>query len=225
MSKPAEGSAETEISAEIIRGIFERRLAPAVVEQLLAGLPDAGKVQLLLRIAVVARRNAVLVDVANRVSDTLSLDAERSSLFLHNAETGELFSRVMQGNTVGEVRFPAGQGIAGSVFTSGAGEIIPDAYADPRFNQAVVRDTGYRTRNILCMLIATRGGNKVGVMEILNKKGGGEFRAFAAVDDRDLMTGFTQIPGHRNARDPAPRTTMFIGLRYGRFQGVLKNIH
>ncbi|MFZ9561252.1 MAG: hypothetical protein ACO273_03110 [Burkholderiales bacterium] len=75
------------------------------------------------------------------------------------------------------------------------------------------------------MLIATRGGNKVGVMEILNKKGGGEFRAFAAVDDRDLMTGFTQIPGHRNARDPAPRTTMFIGLRYGRFQGVLKNIH
>ncbi|MFZ9561251.1 MAG: GAF domain-containing protein [Burkholderiales bacterium] len=142
MSKPAEGSAETEISAEIIRGIFERRLAPAVVEQLLAGLPDAGKVQLLLRIAVVARRNAVLVDVANRVSDTLSLDAERSSLFLHDAETGELFSRVMQGNTVGEVRFPAGQGIAGSVFTSGAGEIIPDAYADPRFNQAVVRDTG-----------------------------------------------------------------------------------
>jgi len=112
------------------------------VEQLLAGLPDAGKVQLLLRIAVVARRNAVLVDVANRVSDTLSLDAERSSLFLHDAETGELFSRVMQGNTVGEVRFPAGQGIAGSVFTSGAGEIIPDAYADPRFNQAVVRDTG-----------------------------------------------------------------------------------
>ncbi|MFZ9151005.1 MAG: GAF domain-containing protein, partial [Burkholderiales bacterium] len=130
-----------------------RRLVPAVVEQLLAGLPDAGKVQLLLRIAVVARRNAVLVDVANRVSDTLSLDAERSSLFLHDAETGELFSRVMQGNTVGEVRFPAGQGIAGSVFTSGAGEIIPDAYADPRFNQAVVRDTGYRTRNILCMLI------------------------------------------------------------------------
>lgn len=128
-------------SAAYLNAVW-RRLVPAVVEQLLAGLPDAGKVQLLLRIAVVARRNAVLVDVANRVSDTLSLDAERSSLFLDNAETGELFSRVMQGNTVGEVRFPAGQGIAGSVFTSGAGEIIPDAYADPRFNQAVVRDTG-----------------------------------------------------------------------------------
>jgi adenylate cyclase len=157
MSKPAAGSADTEISAEIIRSILERRLAPAAVEQLLADLPDAGKAQLLLRIAGVARRNSALVDVANRVSDTLSLDvlfvrllevvtesldAERSSLFLHNAETGELFSRVMQGNTVGEGRFPAGQGIAGSVFTSGAGEIIPDAYADPRFNQAVVRDTG-----------------------------------------------------------------------------------
>ena len=74
MSKPTAGGADTEISAEIVRGILERRLAPAAVEQLLAELPDAGKAQLLLRIAAVARRNAALVDVANRVSDTLSLD-------------------------------------------------------------------------------------------------------------------------------------------------------
>ena len=63
-----------ELSAEIVRGILERRLAPAAIEQLLAELPEAGKAQLLLRIAAVARRNAALVDVANRVSDTLSLD-------------------------------------------------------------------------------------------------------------------------------------------------------
>mgnify|MGYP000496979826 CR=1 FL=1 len=187
MSKPAAGSAETEISAEIVRGILERRLAPAAVEQLLAELPDAGKAQLLLRIAAVARRNAALVDVANRVSDTLSLDvlfvrllevvtesldAERSSLFLHDAETGELFSRVMQGNAVGEVRFPAGQGIAGSVFTSGAGEIIPDAYADPRFNRWVDTETGYRTRNLLCVPIRNNRGEVIGVTQALNKRAG-----------------------------------------------------
>ena len=187
MSKPAAGSAETEISAEIIRGILERRLAPAAVEQLLSELPDAGKAQLLLRIAAVARRNSALVDVANRVSDTLSLDvlfvrllevvtesldAERSSLFLHDAETGELFSRVMQGNAVGEVRFPAGQGIAGSVFTSGAGEIIPDAYADPRFNRWVDTETGYRTRNLLCVPIRNNRGEVIGVTQALNKRAG-----------------------------------------------------
>ena len=37
-----------EISAEIVRGILERRLAPAAIERLLAELPDAGKAQLLL---------------------------------------------------------------------------------------------------------------------------------------------------------------------------------
>lgn len=187
MSKPAAGSAEMEISAEIVRGILERRLAPAAVERMLAELPDAGKAQLLLRIAAVARRNAALVDVANRVSDTLSLDvlfvrllevvtesldAERSSLFLHDAETGELFSRVMQGNAVGEVRFPAGQGIAGSVFTSGAGEIIPDAYADPRFNRWVDTETGYRTRNLLCVPIRNNRGEVIGVTQALNKRAG-----------------------------------------------------
>lgn len=187
MSKPTAGSAETEISAEIVRGILERRLAPAAVEQLLAELPDAGKAQLLLRIASVARRNSALVDVANRVSDTLSLDvlfarllevvtesldAERSSLFLHDAETSELFSRVMQGNAVGEVRFPAGQGIAGSVFTSGAGEIIPDAYADPRFNRWVDTETGYRTRNLLCVPIRNNRGEVIGVTQALNKRAG-----------------------------------------------------
>ena len=40
-----------EISAEVVRGILEHRLTPAAVERLLAELPDAGKAQLLLRIA------------------------------------------------------------------------------------------------------------------------------------------------------------------------------
>jgi len=176
-----------EISAEIVRGILERRLAPAAIERLLAELPDAGKAQLLLRIAGVARRNAALVDVANRVADTLSLDvlfarllevvtesldAERGSLFLHDADTGELFSRVMQGNAVGEVRFPVGQGIAGSVFSSGRGEIIPDAYADPRFNRWVDTETGYRTRNLLCVPIRNNRNEVIGVTQALNKRSG-----------------------------------------------------
>lgn len=176
-----------EISAEVIRSILERRLEPAAVERVLAGLQDAEKTQLLLRIAAMARRNAALVDVANRVSDTLSLDVlfprllevvtesldvERSSLFLYDAETGELFSRVMQGNAVGEVRFPVGQGIAGSVFTSGRGEIIPDAYADSRFNRWVDTETGYRTRNLLCVPIRNNRNEVIGVTQALNKRAG-----------------------------------------------------
>ncbi|MCW5603978.1 MAG: GAF domain-containing protein [Burkholderiales bacterium] len=147
------------------------------------------------------RRTTALVDVANRVSDTLSLDvlfprlmevvtetlnAERSSLFLYDAETRELFSRVMQGNAMGEVRFPADRGIAGSVFTSGRGEIIPDAYADPRFNRKVDDETGYRTRNILCVPIRNKKRVVIGVTQALNKREGG----FDA-EDRQMLEGLS----------------------------------
>ena len=185
-----------QIDFEIIRGILERRLRQTDIERLLGGLSDAEKTQLLIRITELVRRTAALVDVANRVSDTLSLDvlfprlmevvtetlnAERSSLFLHDAETGELFSRVMQGNAMGEVRFRADHGIAGSVFTSGRGEIIPDAYADARFNRKVDTETGYRTRNILCVPIRNKKQVVIGVTQALNKRDGG-------FDEEDLQS-------------------------------------
>jgi adenylate cyclase len=189
------------IDFEIIRGILECRLQQSDIERLLGGLSDAEKTQLLIRITELVRRTTALVDVANRVSDTLSLDvlfprlmevvtetlnAERSSLFLYDAETRELFSRVMQGNAMGEVRFPADRGIAGSVFTSGRGEIIPDAYADPRFNRKVDTDTGYRTRNILCVPIRNKKQVVIGVTQALNKREGG----FDA-EDQQLLEGLS----------------------------------
>lgn len=176
-----------EISFDIIRGILERRLHQADIERLLTGLSDVEKSQLLLRITETVRRTTALVDVANRVSDSLSLDvlfprllevvtetlnAERSSMFLYDAETKELFSRVMQGNVMGEVRFPADRGIAGSVFTSGNAEIIPDAYADPRFNRRVDNETGFRTRNLLCVPIRNKKKVVIGVTQALNKREG-----------------------------------------------------
>jgi len=189
------------IDFEIIRGILERRLHQSDIERLLGGLSDAEKTQLLIRITELVRRTTALVDVANRVSDTLSLDvlfprlmevvtetlnAERSSLFLYDAETRELFSRVMQGNAMGEVRFPAERGIAGSVFTSGRGEIIPDAYADPRFNRRVDDETGYRTRNILCVPIRNKKQVVIGVTQALNKRDG----CFGA-EDQQLLEGLS----------------------------------
>jgi len=189
------------IDFEIIRGILERRLKQSDIERLLGGLSDAEKTQLLIRITELVRRTTALVDVANRVSDSLSLDvlfprlmevvtetlnAERSSLFLYDAETKELFSRVMQGNAMGEVRFPADRGIAGSVFTSGRGEIIPDAYADPRFNRKVDTETGFRTRNILCVPIRNKKQVVIGVTQALNKREGGFDE-----EDQQLLEGLS----------------------------------
>ena len=176
-----------QINFETIREILERRLHQADIERLLHGLSDSDKTQLFVRITELVRRTSALVDISNRVSDTLSLDVlfprlmevvtetlnvERSSLFLYDPDTKELFSRVMQGNAMGEVRFPGDLGIAGSVFTNDVGEIIPDAYADQRFNREVDSKTGYRTRNILCVPIRNKKREVIGVTQALNKREG-----------------------------------------------------
>ncbi len=176
-----------QINFETIRDILDRRLHQADIERLLHGLSDSDKTQLFVRITELVHRTSALVDISNRVSDTLSLDVlfprlmevvtetlnvERSSLFLYDPDTKELFSRVMQGNAMGEVRFPADLGIAGSVFTNDAGEIIPDAYADQRFNREFDSKTGYRTRNILCVPIRNKKREVIGVTQALNKREG-----------------------------------------------------
>lgn len=65
------------------------------------------------------------------------LDADRATIFLNDEETGELYSRVAHGNLQREIRILNNTGVAGDVFTTGRGAIVPDAYADERFNRSV----------------------------------------------------------------------------------------
>ncbi len=103
---------------------------------------------------------------------TAELKAERGTLFLNDAETNELYSRVAQGNSHREIRLLNNSGIAGHVFTAGAGVIIDDAYADERFNRTIDEQTGFITKNILCVPIITAKGETIGVAQVLNKTGG-----------------------------------------------------
>ncbi len=100
------------------------------------------------------------------------LDAERSTLFLVDADTQELWSRIAQGSEVKEIRLPIGKGIAGTVARTRARINIPDAYADPRFDRATDLRTGYHTRSLLCLPMFDREGETLGVLQVLNKRGG-----------------------------------------------------
>jgi adenylate cyclase len=137
------------------------------------------------------RRLKVLVEVADTVIQRLSLDhqlpqlidliaealdAECATLFLHDVDAGELFSRVAGGEGVTEIR--QNLGIAGSVFASGSAAVIEDVYRDPRFNPEVDRQTGHRTRNILCVPLRNHTDQVIGVTQVLNQRSGG----FTAVD-------------------------------------------
>lgn len=103
---------------------------------------------------------------------TRILDADRSTLFLYDKNKDELWSQVAQGTEIKEIRLPSRAGIAGSVFLTGHTVNIPEAYADPRFNPAVDKATGYRTHSILCMPVINHDGQTIGVTQVLNKKGG-----------------------------------------------------
>lgn len=112
------------------------------------------------------------------------VEADRCTLFLVDAERGELWSKVALGITTREIRFGIGKGIAGAVAQTGRAVNIADAYADPRFNQSVDRETGYHTKAILCVPMRSLRGEVVGVLQALNKHGGDEV---FTTEDEELM--------------------------------------
>lgn len=130
---------------------------------------------------------ALLSKVMNEATGLLN--ADRSTLFLNDERTGELFSRVAMGESVNEIRLPNHVGIAGTVFTSGETVNIPYAYADLRFNPAFDKQTGYFTRSILCVPITNKHGKVIGVTQVLNKRGG----PFDDEDERRLRAFTGQI--------------------------------
>ncbi len=112
------------------------------------------------------------------------LDADRSTLFLVDPNSGELVSKVLQADDeIRELRLPPGVGLAGWVASRGEPVHIRDAYHDERFNPEVDRRSGYRTR---CMLVwpvrRPRGEDVIGVIQVLNKKTG----PFDTTDERLL---------------------------------------
>ena len=85
------------ITVDTVRWIADPGTPRARVREALQGLSDADKNELIMRLAKTTRRQTRFVDIANRVSDSLSLDvliprlmdvvteslgADRSSLFL-----------------------------------------------------------------------------------------------------------------------------------------------
>ena len=132
-----------------------------------------------------------LSSLLNRIVSTITtmLDAERSSLFINDEKTNELFTEVGEGLGKNVIRFPNHLGIAGTVFTSGKILNIPHCYADLRFNPAFDKQTGYFTRSMLCAPVTNKDGKIIGVSQVLNKRGG----SFSSEDEARLVAFTSQI--------------------------------
>lgn len=119
---------------------------------------------------------------------TRLMRADRSTLFLCDSETDEIWSSIAEGETSREIRLKLGQGIAGWVAKHHKPLNIPDAYQDPRFNQEVDVRTGYHTRSVAATPILDRQGELMGVLQVLNHQEG----AFGDKEMRLLATIATQ---------------------------------
>jgi adenylate cyclase len=120
------------------------------------------------------------------------LHADRTTIFLVDEEQDQLWSKVASGKDGQreEIRIPRTAGIAGHVAATGEVLNIPDAYSHPMFNPEVDKNTGYRTRNILCMPIVDAQKRVVAVAQLLNKKGD---RPFSASDQSQFQEFATAI--------------------------------
>ncbi|MBT8494556.1 MAG: GAF domain-containing protein [Deltaproteobacteria bacterium] len=100
------------------------------------------------------------------------MEADRSTLYLRDPDDGVLVARVSQGDEGGPIRLLPGEGIAGSVAQVGKIVRVEEAYNDPRFQPSVDDRTGYKTHSVLCAPLFDSVGAVIGVLQVLNKRGG-----------------------------------------------------
>ncbi|WP_375495987.1 ATP-binding cassette domain-containing protein [uncultured Nostoc sp.] len=101
------------------------------------------------------------------------LKAEQVTFFIVDCERQELWSKNAMGlnQELISIRIPFNTGIAGYVASTGRSVNIPDPYTDPRFNRKIDLETGFRTKNILCLPIFNSQQEVFAVAQILNKIG------------------------------------------------------
>ena len=105
------------------------------------------------------------------------LRAERSSVWLYDEGAGELVLKVS--SDIRDVRIPVGAGLVGACARDRQIINVPDCYADPRFDPAVDKRSGFRTRCALTLPLVDHRDSLVGVMQVLNRTGG----TFGAADE------------------------------------------
>ena len=167
--------------------------------------------QLFERTTTALKQADALLEVTQALSSELKIEAlisiicskvqsllgsERCTVFIVDRERRELYTTESMSYGMGPslpidrdkntlISFPMDRGIAGAVASTGQRVNIPDAYKDSRFNQTMDKETGFRTRSILCMAIKNHRGEIAGVLQVMNKKNG----TFHEEDER-LLSAF-----------------------------------
>ncbi len=131
-------------------------------------------------ITSVLNRETLFEVIIHQVNE--AMESERSTVFVYDEPTEDLWSLVAVGLRSKEIRIPSDYGVAGWVFKHRTPVLVNNAYEDPRFYPDVDKKTGFKTRNILCIPLIDWRGNCVGSLQSLNKIAGDFTR-----DDEELL--------------------------------------
>jgi serine phosphatase RsbU (regulator of sigma subunit)/anti-sigma regulatory factor (Ser/Thr protein kinase) len=130
----------------------------------------------MLSVSQTMAANVDLDDLLRLIVNELvaAIDARGGTLYLIDEEADELFSRVLLEDTgeLKEIRLKIGEGLAGHVAATGRVLNIQHAYDDPRFNRAFDQITGHQTQTILTTPMRNPQRKVIGVVQLVNKKGG-----------------------------------------------------
>ena len=115
------------------------------------------------------------------------VEADRATLYLLDEAHDELVSRRVVGGQVRSIRMKVGHGVAGMVAATGKPIRLNEAYSDPRFERDWDLLTGYRTTSMLVAPLKNHLGRTIGVIQVLNKRGGEGFSS----DDEAILSALS----------------------------------
>jgi Nif-specific regulatory protein len=166
---------------------LEWRLPP-----LLRTAPPKDTPEVLLAVSGMVGQEVNLDELLHTLVDRVarSMLADRGTLYLMDHSRGELFSRAAHLPELRQIRLKLGQGVAGFVAQTGDPVNIPAADGEQRFHGAIDKITGYKTKTLLAVPLKDGEGRVFGVLQVLNRLGGG---VFSQDDEGRLLTLARQI--------------------------------
>ncbi|MEX2045782.1 MAG: GAF domain-containing sensor histidine kinase [Chloroflexota bacterium] len=141
----------------------------------MANLKDSAQLEALLRLQQDLALEANVDRVLDRIVETAKelLDCERATLYVIDQGKNELWSRVLTGSELTEIRLPLdGRSLAAEVARAGQLLRIDAPYDDPRFDPSVDARSGFRTRSMLVTPIDARDRRRLGVLQAVNDREG-----------------------------------------------------
>ena len=205
---PQQASAKATVEGlSAVLKAFQSLALKRQAEQRLAAIVNAG--------AAVQRGRDLdgVLDRIIREAEAL-LDAEGASVFLVD-EDGSLHAPVATGQggeLLRDLKLKKGEGVVGWVAEHAEPQVVEDAQKDRRFAKHVDKATRSSTRSLVAVPILVDEGRVLGVLEVINRRGGGRFHAGelpvlqalallagVAIENARLVEGLTERARRLNA--------------------------